>query len=194
MTRHLRFLARSTLLVVALAIAVASAHAGSSRGSHRAGDMPGVATQLPQGGGFDRAFIDKMVPHHQLATEMARLELARGKRPQGRALARAIITAQNDEITLMKRWRAAWFGSSRTPGAMSMEMPGMNVAKLESARDVDRAFMTEMIPHHRSAISMARQATTGAKHLQLRALAGRIITAQQREIMQMQRWLKAWYG
>jgi uncharacterized protein (DUF305 family) len=192
MTRHLRFLVPATLLAVALV--GASAPAGSSHGSHRSDDMPGMGTMLPHGAGFDRAFIDNMVPHHQLATEMARIELARGKRPQVRALARAIIAAQNDEITLMKRWRAAWFGSPKTQAKMSTNMPGMDVAKLKSARDVDRAFLSEMIPHHRSAISMARQATTDAKHLQLRTLAGRIITAQQREIAQMQRWLKAWYG
>jgi uncharacterized protein (DUF305 family) len=192
MTRHLRFLVPALLLAVALV--GTSAHAGGFRASHSSGDMPGMHTMLPRGGGFDRAFIDNMVPHHQTAIAMARIELAHGKQPQARRLARAIIAAQNDEIALMKRWRAAWFGSPKTPATMGMDMPGMNVGMLTSARDTDRAFLTEMIPHHRSAITMARQATKDARHAQLQTLAGRIITAQQREITQMQRWLKAWYG
>lgn len=188
MARHLRFLTTAALAVAAV-FSVAARAAPSQRGD----DMPGMGAMLPTGAGFDRAFIDNMVPHHQLAVAMARVELARGKRPQVRALARAIISAQNDEITLMKRWRADWFGSAKTPAKMSMEMdmPGMTVDMLKAARDVDRTFLTGMIPHHRSAITMARQAVTDAKHRELRVLGGRIITAQQREIALMQRLLKA---
>lgn len=189
MTRQFRFLATVALAVVAV-FSVAAQAAPAQRGD----DMPGMGAMLPKGAGFDRAFIDNMVPHHQLAVAMARVELARGKRPQVRALARAIISDQNDEITLMKRWRADWFGSAKTPARMStkMDMPGMTVDMLKKVRDVDRAFLTGMIPHHRRAITMARQAVTDAKHRELRALGGRIVTAQQREITQMQSWLKAW--
>lgn len=192
MTRHLRFLVPA--LLVAVALVGTSARAGALRPSHGSRDMPGMHTMLPRGGGFDRAFIDNMVPHHQMAIAMARIELARGKQPQARALARAILAAQNDEIALMKRWRADWFGSPETPAMMGMDMPGMNIGMLRSAGDTDRAFLAQMIPHHRSAITMARKATKDAKHAQIQTLAGRIITAQQREITQMQRWLKAWYG
>ncbi len=189
MTRHFRFLTTAALAVVAVFSVAAQAAP-----SQRSDEMPGMGAMLPKGAGFDRAFIDNMVPHHQLAVAMARVELARGKRPQVRALAREIISAQNDEITLMKRWRANWFGSAKTPAKMSMEMhmPGMTVDMLKAGRDVDRMFLTGMIPHHRSAITMARQAVTDAKHRELRALGGRIITAQQREITQMQSWLKTW--
>ena len=72
-----------------------------------------------------------------------------------------------------------------------MTAPPPTVDMLKAAHDVDRAFLTGLIPHHRNAITMARQAGTDAKHRELRALGGRIITAQQREIAQMQRWLKA---
>lgn len=178
-------------VLAAVAVFSVTAHAATTQ---RGDEMPGMGSMLPQGAGFDRAFIDNMVPHHQLAVSMARVEIARGTRPQVRALARAIISAQNDEITLMKRWRADWFGSSKTPLTMSMGMGGMTVHTLEAARDVDRAFLTGMIPHHRSAIAMGRQAVTHGKHRQLRILAGRIIVAQQGEIAQMQRWLNRWYA
>jgi hypothetical protein len=65
MTRHLRFVAPA--LLVAVALVGTSAHAGALRPSHGSGDMPGMHMMLPRGAGFDRAFIDNMVPHHQMA-------------------------------------------------------------------------------------------------------------------------------
>ena len=54
---------------------------------------------------FDREFIDMMVPHHQGAIRMARVQLAKGKDPQLRKLATAIIAAQSKEIEQMNSWR-----------------------------------------------------------------------------------------
>jgi len=59
---------------------------------------------------FDRAFIDDMAPHHRGAIVMAREELAKGKDPQVRALARRIIRAQTAEIDLMNSLRRRWYG------------------------------------------------------------------------------------
>lgn len=47
---------------------------------------------------FDEAFIKMMVPHHEGAIEMAKVELARGADPELRTLAQAIIDAQRREI------------------------------------------------------------------------------------------------
>jgi uncharacterized protein (DUF305 family) len=67
---------------------------------------------------FDRAFIDMMTPHHEGAIRMARVELRRGRNPQLRRMARAIIAGQTREIEQMATWRKAWFGSagSAMPG------------------------------------------------------------------------------
>ncbi len=149
---------------------------------------------LPAGPNFDRTFIDNMVPHHQGAIAMARVELAKGKRAPLRTLARSIIASQSGEIRLMKTWRQRWYGSARTPATMSVSMPGMDVGALRNASDVDRAFLTQMIPHHQSAVIMATQAKSDAHHPETRALAARIINAQEREIAVMKRWRTSWYG
>ena len=62
---------------------------------------------------FDRAFIDMMVPHHRGAIAMARELLNKGEQPALRNMAKDIIAAQSKEIAQMRKWRNAWYGSSR---------------------------------------------------------------------------------
>ncbi|KAB7645492.1 CopM family metallochaperone [Polymorphobacter fuscus] len=54
----------------------------------------------------DRAFLTGMIPHHEGAIDMARIELEHGKDPRARELAKAIIAAQRAEIDQMQAWLA----------------------------------------------------------------------------------------
>jgi uncharacterized protein (DUF305 family) len=51
-----------------------------------------------------------------------------------------------------------------------------------TANATDRAFVREMIPHHKMAVEMAKMAKMHGDHAQIRTLAGKIITAQNAEI------------
>ena len=53
----------------------------------------------------DTDFIALMLPHHQAAIDMARIQLTFGKDPQLRRLAQEIVTDQESEIQLMKLWQ-----------------------------------------------------------------------------------------
>jgi uncharacterized protein (DUF305 family) len=57
-----------------------------------------------------------------------------------------------------------------------------------------RAFIEMMIPHHRSAVDMARIQIARGTDPQATALARRIVADQEREIGQMRRWYRDWYG
>lgn len=52
----------------------------------------------------DTAFAAGMLPHHEGAVEMAKIQLKYGKDPVLRKLAEEIIQAQEGEINLMKEW------------------------------------------------------------------------------------------
>ena len=67
---------------------------------------------------FDRVFIDMMIPHHQGAIRMARIELAQGHDHVLMQLAANIVTAQSREINAMNTWRAAWYGAPSPAGAV----------------------------------------------------------------------------
>lgn len=57
-------------------------------------------------GDADVDFIKGMMPHHQGAIDMAKIELKYGKDAEVKKLAEDIIKAQETEITFMKGWLA----------------------------------------------------------------------------------------
>src|SRR5215207_7557960 len=66
--------------------------------------------------GFDLAFIDAMIPHHQMAVMMAQVATMRAEHPELQVLAQTMIDDQHREIEQMQTWRAAWSGGA-TPAS-----------------------------------------------------------------------------
>ena len=84
-----------------------------------------------------------------------------------------------------------------TDSAMQQElMQGMNqmhqdMMAAAQYKDPDVAFAAGMLPHHIGAVKMAEVELKYGKNPEMRKLAEDIINAQQAEIEQMQKWLKA---
>ena len=58
---------------------------------------------------FDRAFVEQMIPHHQLAIMMAQMLESGTNRPEMLQLAKNIIKSQSEEIKLMQSWYTIWY-------------------------------------------------------------------------------------
>ena len=74
-------------------------------------------------------------------------------------------------------------------------LPGMGTSleALKSAPDFDRAFIEQMIPHHRMGVMMASQAQWNTQNRELRDLQAVMVKAQSEEIGQMEQWYRQWY-
>lgn len=161
----------------------------------------------PADANFDLRFMDAMIPHHQGAVKMAQEALQKSKRPEIKKLAQSIIADQDKEIAQMQQWRKTWYANaastpiawnSGTHSAMPMsreQMNGMMNMDLGAADEqFDLRFINAMIPHHESAIVMAKDALQKSKRPEVQKLATAIVSSQQAEIDQMKQWRKAWYN
>jgi uncharacterized protein (DUF305 family) len=68
------------------------------------GAMDRMMTAMPgeSVGSVDADFLVMMIPHHQAAIDMARVELESGTDPETRAMAERIVAAQEAEIAEMR--------------------------------------------------------------------------------------------
>lgn len=91
---------------------------GANAGGGMMGGMMGQGTAgigvsaMMRGDGADRMFLQGMIPHHQRAIDMANQILGTTQRPELTGLAQEIIAVQSAEITEMRGYLTAWYGST----------------------------------------------------------------------------------
>ncbi len=79
----------------------------SGGGMHMGGDEDIKA--LKNAIDFDKAFLEGMIPHHQLAIMMAQMLKSGTDRPEMLTLADNIIESQSKEIKQMQGWYSNWY-------------------------------------------------------------------------------------
>jgi uncharacterized protein (DUF305 family) len=109
---HNRKLAAALLLVVFI-VSVSRAQTPHNHKTAQAGSFDALMAQaiermhrdmaIAPSGDPDRDFAAMMIPHHQGAVDMAKIELQFGKNPVLRRLAQGIIVEQLQEIEVMQR-------------------------------------------------------------------------------------------
>ncbi len=80
----------------------------SGSGMHMGGEEDMTALQTASD--FDKAFLEAMIPHHQLALMMVQMLEAGTNRPEMIQLAKNITASQSKEIEDMQGWYRDWYG------------------------------------------------------------------------------------
>ncbi|PZV22374.1 MAG: DUF305 domain-containing protein, partial [Cyanobium sp.] len=68
-------------------------------------------TALSKATDFDRAFIEQMIPHHQMGVRMATMAQANSQHQELRLLQQAMVKAQSQEIEQMRQWYRRYYDS-----------------------------------------------------------------------------------
>lgn len=205
-----RLAAPAAALVLTSILAACGSDGGDAGGSGTtasgtASSMPEMTSPSPsmdmsQETEVDAQFLTAMVPHHQSASDMAKIAVERAQDPQVKVLAQRIIDAQGAEIAQMTQIAEAEYDttpSTEMMGSMTHEMMGMemtmdmaaDMAMLESSPTPDKTFLEMMIPHHASALMMADEQVKRGTNEQVKALAIKIKADQAKEIGEMQELL-----
>lgn len=88
-----------------------SMHSGSDALGLSASEMGmdmGDMSSLRTADDFNRAFVEQMIPHHEGAIRMARVQLEKGSDERLNRLAEDIIESQQREIDQMRGWLKDW--------------------------------------------------------------------------------------
>jgi uncharacterized protein (DUF305 family) len=85
--------------------AIAQTNPEAAKAFKMASDNMMHAMMREPSGDADKDFTMMMIPHHQGAINMAKVELQYGKDPQLRAMAEKIIAAQEAEIAELQKWQ-----------------------------------------------------------------------------------------
>ncbi len=146
-------------------------------------------------GDFDYDFANLMIMHHQMAIDMSRVEIEKGSDQTIKKMANGIIAAQEIEIKEMQQFIQNYkvpvsnnqnSNSSKISTEMKSMMDKMNDIKLSG--NIDNDYVTMMIPHHESAVAMAKNQLKFGTQNNLVALAKNIIEDQNYEINQFKNW------
>lgn len=149
-------------------------------------------------GDTDLDFARGMIPHHQGAVDMAKVELKYGKDKTLRYLAGWIVQGQTVEIGQMKTWLRGRLNSGApvvdapetAEFRQAMEKMHHNMM-IDYTGDADVDFARGMIPHHQGAIDMAVVELRSGKNQEMHKLSSDIVNSQSQEIAVLQRWLDA---
>lgn len=94
---------------------------------------------------------------------------------------------------LLVSFAATTFDKPVTEHSSNASMSQMTET-LEDKRgdEFDKAFIAAMIEHHEGAIEMAKLSADNASREEVKELSNEIISAQEAEITEMQKWQTAW--
>lgn len=146
-------------------------------------------------GDFDYDFANLMIMHHQMAIDMSRLEIQKGSDPTIKKMANGIIAAQEIEVKEMQQFiqnykipvsKNQTSNSSKIATEMKSMMNKMN--QITMTNNVDKDYVAMMIPHHESAVAMAKYQLKFGTQNNLISLAKNIIEDQNYEIQAFKNW------
>ena len=151
---------------------------------------------MKMSGDFDMDFANMMIEHHQGAIDMSEEELKSGTDEKMQGMAKNIITAQKEEQSKLR-------DIVKSSKPMKMEMgkhdeltKGMddmkaNISGMQMTGNTDKDYVMMMLPHHESAVKMAKEELSHGMNAELKKIAQKIISDQTKEVGEFKSWMNS---
>ena len=186
---------QTAIALILLAVACGSRETSSTESAQQTTETTTTtaSTTAPASAEYDLQFIDTLTKHHQMAVMMSESALQKASDAKVKEFARKGAEDQKKDIARMAAWRQQWYPNAadahnmQLPGAASMNMD-MSHMQTTSGHDFDMMFVDMMIPHHKGALDMSRDALQKAQRQELKDLAQETIDKQEKEIAELEAW------
>lgn len=134
----------------------------------------------------DVDYIDNLVPHHEMAIQMADAVILRGADPAVKDMAEQMKAAQSEEIASLREIRRRVADSDQI-ARIGDPHASLDVQRIQAASgpSADVAFLENMIPHHAGAVSLSHRALDQLTDPDLIDMAQMTIVVQTREMNEM---------
>lgn len=145
-------------------------------------------------GDNDADYAAMMLSHHSGAVEMAKKEVAHGTDTAIISFANKVMAAQNKEMVMMMDYLRD-HDTKQSANAAEMQaglnnaMMAMMQAPAPEYNNPDKDFAAQMIPHHQSAVDIAKAYLKLGTDPQLTKLSKDIVSSQSAEIDFLNKWL-----
>lgn len=185
---------RSLVSLFVLAVACGSPETQSTESTQPTTSAP--TTSSAPTAEYDLQFIDTMTKHHQTAVMMSEMAVQKAADAKVKAFARRVVSDQKKDIERLGTWRGQWYPNAadahnmQLPGALAMNMD-MSHMQTTTGHDFDTMFVDMMIPHHKGALEMSRDALQKAQRQELKDFAQETIDKQEKEIAELEAWKKS---
>ncbi len=160
----------------------AGEESGGAGGEQDDGELHVGDRRIPYTPANDAEFAAFFAEHHQMAIDMAMMEIAQGKDADTIALATSIRDTQTAELAILEAAKTA-LGTVVAPAAADPHTEAdMAMMQTMSGAELDQMFLVDMIAHHAAGLAPAERAQENLLRPELQQLARDIFSAQAAEI------------
>lgn len=190
------------IALLALLLASGAARADGDMGDH---DMDGAEMQEMmesieeleglEGPEFEIAYVNRIIPHHEGAVEMARTVVDRAPHREVRDAAAKIIEDQEAEIEMLTGFLEGEYGEELDRDERQvMDESMMRHLDEASPEMAEKMFLLMMREHHQTAVEMGEIALDRGRSEEILGQAKEMVESQRAEQDLFAGWLEAWHG
>ena len=135
----------------------------------------------------DQEFLRRMIDHHEGLVQMAMAAMTKAARPATQGDAHMLHTKQAAERDSMQIMLRALYGENKQPRGMEKNRVQNDSLQRMSGAGYDRTFYRLVVQHHQEGIAMIDSLAPRLTREDVRGMAQKMKTDQQREITEFQR-------